>query len=136
MLKRGPQAEANRLYWQTDQSVAQIADQLAVSRRALYELITPQGAGAACAQCGAVVVFVNRSAKSANLARCPDCGTECEITADANDMQEHVPPYVAGWPPAAAIDPGLRARAVKMGSVAVAGAAVGAIAGLLIVRRR
>jgi predicted DNA-binding protein YlxM (UPF0122 family) len=32
------EAEANRLYWQTETSVAEIADKLNVSRRALYEL--------------------------------------------------------------------------------------------------
>ena len=40
-------AEANRLYWETEQSVADIAQQLDISRRALYGAVRPLPAGAA-----------------------------------------------------------------------------------------
>ncbi len=136
--------EANRLYWHTDRSIADIAETLGVSRRALYELVEPQSAGVACENCGADVVFANRSAKTAQLARCPACGSECQLTTeeyaeqDDNDIGETIPPYVAGWPRArsAAADHSVRDRALRIGAAAIAGAAVGALTALLIVRRR
>lgn len=130
--------EANRLYWQTDKSVADIAEQLGVSRRALYELITPESSGTSCAECGGDVAFTNRSAKTSAVGRCQQCGTECELTQDVRDVQETVPPIIAGWPRVKPVrrDDDLRMRAVKIGGVAAAGAAVGVLAGLLIVRRR
>jgi transposase-like protein len=45
------QAEANRLYWETDESVAEIARRFDLSRRALYDAIEPlpSGGRARCA---------------------------------------------------------------------------------------
>ena len=124
--------EANRLYWRTDRSVADIAETLGVSRRALYELVTPENAGATCDSCGGEVVYVNRSAKSASLARCPACGTECEISIDDEELQpETVPPYAPGWPRAVE-----KRASPKTGVGIVAGLAVGALLAYLIVRRR
>jgi len=140
--------QANQLYWQTERSIADIAETLGVSRRALYELVLPESAGVACENCGADVVFANRSAKLAQLARCPSCGAECQLAQvveapddtdhDDTDIAETIPPYVAGWPRAAAEvgEHELRNRALRIGSAAVAGAAVGALTALLFVRRR
>jgi hypothetical protein len=136
--------EANRLYWQTESSVADIAEQLSVSRRALYELVTPEPAGSTCGVCGGDVVFVNRSAKTSGTGRCQSCGRENPVNGAAEPIaEETVPPYSAGWPRARERTPDeddhgsdLRARAIKIGSIAVAGAAVGAMAALLLARRR
>ncbi len=136
--------QANRLYWQTEQSVADIAEQLSVSRRALYELITPENAGVRCSACGGDVVYVNRSAKASSLGRCAACAAESQVTEHEYenhelDVQETIPPYVAGWPTAVErIDEQnvLRARAFKLGGAALAGAALGALAVILIARRR
>ena len=138
--------QANRLYWQTESSVADIAEQLGVSRRALYELITPESAGVTCSACGGDVVFVNRSAKTSAAGRCQNCGAEAAISeySDETTAEEIVPPYAAGWPRARERtgdvevdgDDDVRTRALKIGSVAVAGAALGAMAAILIARRR
>jgi hypothetical protein len=135
--------EANRLYWQTDTSVADIAEQLSVSRRALYELVQPESARMSCRACGGTAEFVNRSAKASGVGRCQECGAECTVEAetdDARDVQEVVPPYAAGWPRAVPLprdpDDDLRVRALKIGGIALAGAALGAATAMLILRRR
>jgi predicted Zn-ribbon and HTH transcriptional regulator len=140
--------QANQLYWRTDRSIADIAETLGVSRRALYELVLPESAGVACENCGTEVVFANRSAKSAQVARCPACGSESQLSPedtehddnehDDTDIAETIPPYVAGWPRASALaaEDDLRDRAFKIGSAAIAGAAVGALTAFLFVRRR
>jgi len=133
-------AEANRLYWQTDKSVAEIAEKLNVSRRALYELVKPEAAGISCSACGGVVEYANRSAKQSGTGRCKNCGAECSAGQDLEDVQEVVPPYAAGWPRAVArraeTDDDLRTRALKIGGIALAGAALGAAVALLVARRR
>lgn len=117
--------------------MADIAETLGVSRRALYELVTPENAGATCTNCGGELVFVNRSAKTSSLGRCPACGTECDITIEDNhDFEEDVPPYAAGWP--RAVKASARKpipRGVKIGGL-IAGVAVGALLAFLIARRR
>lgn len=128
--------EANRLYWQTDSSVADIADRLSVSRRALYDLVTPEAAGSACATCGGDVVYVNRSARSARAGRCQDCGAESAPgETNGKELEETVPPYAAGWPRTGG-GAELRARALRLSGIALAGAALGTLAALLFVRRR
>jgi hypothetical protein len=133
--------EANRLYWQTDTSVADIAEKLSISRRALYEVVQPENTGVTCSACGGDLEFVNRSAKASGLGRCKQCGTDSALSNDAEDVQDIVPPYTAGWPHAvqkrsADPDDDLRVRALKIGGIALAGAALGAAAALLIARRR
>ena len=140
MRKHGPGSEANRLYWETDRSIANISETLGISRRALYELVEPESAGATCGNCGGDLVYINRSAKASSLGRCQQCGSENEVVSDV-DIEESVPPYAAGWPRVehdAAVDgaPDIRERAFKLGGVAVVGALVGVVAALLIVRRR
>jgi hypothetical protein len=130
--------EANQLYWHTERSVADIAETLGVSRRALYELISPESSGTSCTGCGGDVVFSNRSAKTANTGRCSLCGIECDTTAEETDNDEVLTPYAAGWPRVVQRHEGedVRGRALGLGGAAIAGAAVGAIAALLIIRRR
>jgi hypothetical protein len=133
-------AEANRLYWQTDKPVAEIADKLNVSRRALYELVKPEPAAITCSACGGGVEYVNRSAKQSGVGRCQDCGAECSAGQEMEDVQEVVPPYAAGWPRAvtrrAEVEDDLRTRALKIGGIALAGAALGAAVAMLVARRR
>jgi hypothetical protein len=130
--------EANRLYWQTAKSVGDIAEKLGVSRRALYELIQPAPAGLQCGACGGDVVFSNRSAKSSNTGRCVQCGAECDTGAESVVPGETLTPYAAGWPRVIQHNEqnDMRSRAFQLGGVAIAGAAVGAIAALLVTRRR
>src|SRR5437773_529299 len=75
-------SEANRLYWHTDESVAEISNRLGLSRRALYELVEPVPAEIECGNCGAELYYANRSAKAAGVARCLMCGSERELDPD------------------------------------------------------
>lgn len=135
--------EANRLYWQTEMSVADIAEQLSVSRRALYELVQPEPAGTTCSACAGDVVFVNRSARTSGTGRCVACGAESMLTETPERavLEETVPPYASGWPRAREVpvdgEPDdLRTRALKIGGIAIAGAALGAVTALMLARRR
>ncbi|HEX6066104.1 MAG TPA: hypothetical protein VFZ04_17850 [Longimicrobiales bacterium] len=130
-------SEANRLYWQTERSIADISETLGISRRALYELVTPENAGASCDSCGGEVVYINRSAKTSATARCPACGTECQITTEEVDEpleEETVPPYAAGWP--RAVQRPRAQRSLTIGVGLMAGVAVGALLAFMIARRR
>jgi len=76
-------ARANELYWGSDRSVNQIADELDLSKGALYEMIRPLATGLGCPLCGAEVVHSNRTAKERRRVDCPACGwdgTEDEAT--------------------------------------------------------
>jgi hypothetical protein len=117
-------AEANRMYWETEDSVAEIAARLDISRRALYEAIEPLPTGAACPTCGGPLSFENRSARTAGEAACPVCAA-----TGATEPAE---------PPAEVV--GLlgesEERALLVGGAALAGAAVGALLTFALVPRR
>jgi hypothetical protein len=119
-------AEANRLYWETETSVAEIAQQLELSRRALYDSVDPLPTSSSCPTCGSPLVFENRSARNAGAETCPVC--------DSDEVYETPP--VRTEAPAPAIPDEDTERAVRVGSAAIAGAAIGAIATLLLVPRR
>ena len=108
----------NHLYWETESSVAEIADQLGISRRALYELIEPLPSGAECATCGAEMTYANRSAKATNAGRCIVCGSERVIEEPALE-EYHFDKPTEVWP-----------------YVIIGAAVFGIIATLLIRRRR
>jgi hypothetical protein len=72
------QEEANRLYWESDQSVNQISDELSLSKGGFYSLITPLPAGLPCPDCGEEMVFPNRTARDKGFLACPKCGMEEE----------------------------------------------------------
>jgi predicted RNA-binding Zn-ribbon protein involved in translation (DUF1610 family) len=67
---------ANELYWGSDRSVNQIADDLDLSKGALYEVIRPLAAGLDCPECGAEVVHSNRTARDRGRVDCTECGWE------------------------------------------------------------
>lgn len=118
-------AEANRMYWESETSVADIAQQLELSRRALYDSVDPLPTGASCDVCGTPLVFENRSARNSGIESCPNCdGYNDEVAAR----------------PAPAAEPLLTdeemERVIRMGGAALAGVALGAVATLLLVPRR
>jgi hypothetical protein len=119
--------EANRMYWESELSVADIAEQLQLSRRALYDAVEPLPSGSACPTCGTPLVFENRSARNAGQDVCP----ACEAAHDEAALAAAAP--VNGIPDDRAFD---SPRAVRVGSAALAGAALGAIATLMFVPRR
>jgi len=114
-------AEANRLYWETDESVASIAVNLELSRRALYDAVQPQPAGRSCEQCGSELVYENRSGRNADNAVCQ----QCEGTAVAPIPESTT-----------AVDPLGQSDFAKFGAAAALGALFGAAITLVLVRRR
>lgn len=70
--------EANRLYWHTDIGVNQIAEEMGLSKGALYGLIEPLDARMACPRCGGALVYPNRTARERGFLSCPSCGFEEE----------------------------------------------------------
>jgi hypothetical protein len=138
--------EANRLYWETEDSVASIADRLDVSRRALYDAVQPLGAGVVCPSCGAQMSFENRSARKLGAAICRTCGLEQQIDQDMNhtlviesDAAAPSLGVLRGDTPVDHVldlrDPDLRHRAVVLSGAAIAGVAAGAVAAILAMRR-
>jgi hypothetical protein len=120
--------EANRLYWESEDSVAEIAERLDLSRRALYEVIEPLPTGAACEVCGGPLSFENRSARTAGDATCVICA-ETGATDEDSVTNGEIP----GVTP---FDVEVRERALLVGGAAVAGAAMGALLTFALVPRR
>lgn len=82
---RETEYKANELYWGSESSVNQIAEELDLSKGVLYGLIRPRPAGLACPECAEEVVHPNRTAKERGTVACPTCGWEGEeMDADAN----------------------------------------------------
>jgi hypothetical protein len=73
--------EANRLYWESDESVNQIGETLGLSKGVFYSLIAPLPAGLPCPGCGKEMVFPNRTARDKGFLACPGCGMEEEEAA-------------------------------------------------------
>jgi hypothetical protein len=122
-------SEANRLYWQTEVPVGEIATQLELSRRALYDALDPLPTGQTCGECGGAIGYPNRSARAAGLAICDSCGAE-SIGVAAESAPE---PEPWTWsPPAGALTGKLDRRLVWMGGAALAGALVAAALTLLV----
>ena len=71
--------EANRLYWESNQSVNQIGEALELSKGVLYGLIAAQPAGLPCPKCSEEMVFPNRTARDKGFLLCPECGMEEEV---------------------------------------------------------
>ena len=84
-----PTAEANRLYWTSDRGVNQIADELGMSKGMLYAAIRPLPAELACPECGAELVYANRTAHERGLLSCASCGNEFD--ADHSDLEPLAP---------------------------------------------
>lgn len=124
--------EVNRLYWDTEESVAEISGRLGISRRGLYEMIEPFAAGAQCERCGGELYYANRSAKAAGVARCPNCGMERELDEDVSHEDVGMIPQYEPHTERS----GMRDRAVAIGGYALAGVVVGAIATLIVRRTR
>lgn len=116
---------ANILYWGSDKSVNQIADDLDLSKGALYGMIRPLPAACACPLCAAEVVHSNRTARERGRVDCPACGWD----GSEDDTLPHEPslsdlPAVAPEPPLTQrLDFDGRTRTIAGG--ALLGAAVG-----------
>jgi hypothetical protein len=80
--------EANRMYWETELSVAEIAQRLDTSRRALYEALQPIAAEETCTVCGGAMEYANRSARDAGQGTCYVCATSSPQSMPAESESE------------------------------------------------
>ena len=127
-LDRGSIDEANRLYWDSDLSVADIADRLGRSRRALYDAVEPLPTETMCDVCGAPLVFLNRSARSSATTTCVTCAEREEDAAEKNEDVELDHAYAAE-----ARD--RRERVIAAGAAGLISAGMAAAVTFLFVRR-
>lgn len=70
---------ANALYWDSDDSVNEIAEILDLSKGALYGLVDPLATDEPCPECGTALEFSNRTARDKGMVACPGCGFEEEL---------------------------------------------------------
>lgn len=133
-----PGNDANQLYWETDASVAEIADQLTISRRALYDAIEPRPAGVTCTQCEAGLVFRNRTAAERRRAECLECEIEVALetvvggaaaTGQAESARRPPRPTPVRVPESAS------GHGAAVGGALLVGIALGAAAGYLLRQR-
>ncbi|HKK92836.1 MAG TPA: hypothetical protein VJ925_05355 [Longimicrobiales bacterium] len=71
---------ANELYWGSDRSVNDLAEDLNLSKGALYALIEPLPAGLDCPECGGEMQYANRTARDRGIVTCAECELEEEET--------------------------------------------------------
>lgn len=72
--------EANRLYWHSDLGVNQIAEEMGISKGALYTQVNPLAAEIQCPRCDTELVYPNRTARDRGFLSCPNCGFEEELS--------------------------------------------------------
>ncbi|MCG6954686.1 MAG: hypothetical protein LJF04_01730 [Gemmatimonadetes bacterium] len=133
---RRQEAKANELYWGSDLSVNQIAEELDLSKGTLYGLIRPRPTGLACPACDEELIHPNRTARERAMVACTVCGWEgAEEDVDTFDSAGVVLPSDADETGAASSAPALDDRSRTI----IGGALLGAAAGLALVlwaRRR
>lgn len=123
--------EVNRLYWETDASVGDIADRLDISRRALYDAIQPAPAPVPCPECGGPLGYRNRTAREQGDAECGGCGAEVGVARDAVAQEKEggrMPPAV-GSP--LDLETMNASRGLLLGGAVLTGVAVGALIGFI-----
>ena len=134
---------ANELYWGSERSVNQIADDLDLSKGALYDLIEPLAAGGGCPLCGSHVVYRNRTAEERDLLDCSTCdwdGSADETVSYEKPEDEPESSETVRYGPESSIAPPApasvtNARLRTMAGGALLGAAVG-LALVIWARRR
>lgn len=101
---------ANTLYWESDASVNDIAEQLDLSKGALYGLVQPLDADTPCPECGAPLEFENRTAREKEVVTCPKCSLEEDFSlvqaVGLESATDDVPPP----PPSALVAAGTEDR--------------------------
>lgn len=73
------QVEANRRYWESEESVNGIAEAMGISKGGLYELLLPFDAGVDCPECGAPLGYAHRTARQRGDLSCAACGFEGKL---------------------------------------------------------
>lgn len=126
-IDRSAVEQANRLYWESDASVADIAEQMGWSRRALYDAIEPLPTEHACATCGTPLVYANRSARSSGTLTCVACADRAAQPSARDDARLERALSVEARD--------RREQGYAIGGAVLVGAVVAAAATLLLVRR-
>lgn len=80
--------QANDLYWNSADTVEEVAVRLGMSRNALYASVRPTPAPGACTTCGESLMFINRSNRTSGRATCSGCSAVFPVAADAVAGQE------------------------------------------------
>ena len=127
-------AHANQLYWESGQSVNQIADELGISKGALYELITPLASPWGCPLCAAPLHYAHRTAHEKGVVTCSGCGTQFE---DSDPQLGEAPDLAPDAPissPAPVYVPRGRQEGHPPAQVLVGTAVLGVGVGLLLAR--
>ena len=81
-------AHASELYWGSDHSVNHIAEELNLSKGALYTALTALGSGRACPLCGDEAGWPNRTARDQDKLHCASCawsGSRSQTMTYGND---------------------------------------------------
>ena len=108
----------NELYWGSDKSANQIAEELDLSKGAFYAMIRPLASALSCPRCGNEVTHSNRTAKERGQVDC----RACSWSGTGDDTLPYEPGAGANLaPPEQPLD--ARTRAIAGG--ALLGAAVG-----------
>jgi hypothetical protein len=79
---------ANELYWGSDKSVNQIADEMELSKGMLYGKIRPLPAELPCPGCSSDMEYANRTARERGLITCPSCSLELDEKEARAQWQE------------------------------------------------
>ena len=137
-------ANANEFYWSSDRSVNQIAQNLDLSKGALYAALVPLPSGNGCPLCGDEVGWPNRTARDRDQLACQTCdwsGSTSQTVTYTTDEPEH---HITGEAVARTVDrdegivppaPLITTRLSTVAGGAILGAAVG-LALVLWTRRR
>lgn len=128
-------SEANRLYWDSDRSVNQIAEDLGVSKGSLYEVVRPRSAGLPCPRCGEEMVFPNRTAREKGFLSCPACGLEeeeAEVQGAWDDAAGQTGGGAVVVPPEAVRDAYARPRKEALTRLLAGTALLGVAAGIVL----
>ena len=94
--------KANRLYWESGRSVNQIAEDLGLSKGALYEMISPLASEFGCPLCESPMHYAHRTAHDKGVLTCSGCETQFE------DSDPQLQPLNAEAAPTAALQGGPR----------------------------
>lgn len=122
--------QANSLYWGSEASVNRLADELDLSKGALYEIITPFPVGIPCPTGDGEMVFANRTARDRGFVSCPVCGLEEEEDRVRQELERlgRVPETELSDPP------GLPEADNSLRRLVVGSAALGVAAGFVLAR--
>lgn len=75
-------ADANELYWGSDESVNRIADRLGLSKGSLYAAIQPKPSDSMCPTCGGQLAYPNRTALERGTLSCTKCSHEFTVRSE------------------------------------------------------